>query len=200
MSLANTITCSRIALVFPFMVLVFLQGWVYQVLAFGVFLVASLTDLWDGQVARSRGEVSNFGRLMDPIADKVLILAAFLAFMQLKVIVAWMVVLIVARELIVTGVRLWAASRGRVLSAGRGGKHKTVLQTITILTILAFLVFRSLDNRFAWVSLEWVHEVSGIVIFWLMFATVFLTLSSGVIYMKRDWESIRHAASGKGPG
>ncbi|MBI2870573.1 MAG: CDP-diacylglycerol--glycerol-3-phosphate 3-phosphatidyltransferase [Candidatus Omnitrophica bacterium] len=196
MTLANQITLSRIILAFLFMFLLFLPGWLGKVLALVVFIAAALTDLLDGRLARGRGEVTDFGVLMDPIADKVLVLAAFLAFLELKLIAAWMVVLIVARELLVTGLRLLAASKGLVLGAERGGKHKTVSQQVAIITILVVLVLQSLNEDFDLSPFDRVLGIADRVIFMLMLAVTLLTLGSGIGYIRRNWEKITRAAAG----
>lgn len=143
MNLSNILTLSRLAigLVLPFL-LTFPVPFGKTIGLF-VFLLAALTDYWDGWLARRRCEVTRFGQLMDPLADKVLIAAAFICFVALDQIVpAWIVAIIVAREFMVTGLRLLGASRGRIISAGRWGKHKTVWQVIVIAAIICGLALR----------------------------------------------------------
>ncbi len=108
-----------------------------------VFLLAALTDYWDGRLARGRDGVTIFGQLMDPLADKVLIGSAFICFVALDQIVpAWIVVVIIAREFMVTGLRLLAASQGKIIPAGDWGKHKTAWQIFAIAAIIAGLAAR----------------------------------------------------------
>ena len=140
MNLPNKLTISRIILTFVFMFFLFSRGAMAKSLALFIFVAASFTDYYDGLIARRRGQITNFGKLMDPIADKVLTLAAFLAFVELGLIPAWMVVVIIMRELFITGVRLVAVSRGIVLEAETGGKHKTVSQVLAIFLMLIFLI------------------------------------------------------------
>jgi CDP-diacylglycerol--glycerol-3-phosphate 3-phosphatidyltransferase len=151
-----------------------------------VFLLASATDYLDGKIARERNEITDFGKFMDPIADKFLTIAAFLAFVEMGLVPAWMVALIISRELIITGIRLFAATRGRVLCAEAAGKHKTVSQLVAIFFILVFLSLRSvgMDAPEAWSgSLEyWFRQL----IFILMMVTVALTLISGFSYLWRN--------------
>ena len=177
------------------MFFIFQTGWVYQLLALLVFIIAALTDMLDGYVARRAGATSDFGKLMDPIADKILILSAFFAFLELGLISAWMVVLIVARELLITGLRLLALSKGVVLSADRGGKHKMISQTTAIIVILLFLTLRSLDDRFSWIAPDALYAASFPLIYSVMFITVAWTLASGILYLKGNWERIQHAAT-----
>src|SRR3989338_1335633 len=111
MNLPNKLTLARIALTFIFLVFLFSKGLLFRYLSLVTFIVALLTDFYDGHIARSRNLVTDFGKLMDPIADKILVLAAFLAFVELQIIPAWMVVLVIVREFVITGMRLLAASK-----------------------------------------------------------------------------------------
>ena len=102
-----------------------------------IFLLAALSDYWDGRLARNKYGITVFGQLMDPLADKVLMGAAFICFVALDQIVpAWIVVIIVTREFMVTGLRLLGASQGKIISAGRWGKHKTIWQIVVIAVII----------------------------------------------------------------
>ena len=124
MNLPNKLTISRIILTFIFMILLFSKGLAFKVSALVVFFIASCTDFIDGYLAKKTGEVTDFGRLMDPIADKVLVISAFLAFVEMKLVPAWIVVIIVLREFIITGLRLMAFRKGEVIEAELAGKHK----------------------------------------------------------------------------
>lgn len=177
MKLSNGLTLSRILLAFLFMIFLFKGGLLYRSLALLTFLIASVTDFYDGKIARHKREVSDFGKLMDPIADKILILSAFLAFVQLQLVPAWMVILILTRELMVTGVRLLALSKGVVLEAARGGKHKTATQMVAVLWILGILLFREKTP-----SIPFFDDS----IFFVAFFTVWVTLSSGLLYLFRN--------------
>ncbi|MEA3329035.1 MAG: CDP-diacylglycerol--glycerol-3-phosphate 3-phosphatidyltransferase [Candidatus Omnitrophota bacterium] len=186
MNLPNKLTISRIILTFVFMFFLFSSWWPGKYLALLIFIIACLTDYYDGYIAKQKNMITNFGRLADPIADKILVLAAFLAFVELKILPAWMVVLIILRELIITGVRLLAFSRGKVLPAKKEGKHKTVSQMLAIFSILVFLAFRETLSRFfgLWnISFEIMFRRT---VFILMLVTVALTLSSGLLYLWRN--------------
>ena len=168
------------------MFFLFSKWWLGKYLALATFILACLTDYYDGRIAHQRGLVTTFGKLMDPVADKVLLIAAFLAFVELKIVPAWMVVLIIFREFIITGMRLLAISRGSVLAAETGGKHKTASQMLAIFSILIFLVFRETLIRYFnfWdLSYEVWFKRS---IFILMLITVALTLISGFSYLRRN--------------
>ncbi|MDB6022050.1 MAG: pgsA, partial [Pedosphaera sp.] len=109
-----------------------------ETVALALFSAASLTDYFDGKIARRDKLITNFGILMDPLADKILVCSAFIAFVGLNWMAAWMVVIIVARELAITGLRLLAASKNVVLAAEGFGKHKTISQIVAIIAILVF--------------------------------------------------------------
>ena len=183
MNLPNKITLSRIALAFVFMFFLFCRGITAKYLALFTFIAASLTDLIDGRIARRRKLENDFGRLMDPIADKILILAAFLAFVEMEIIPAWMVIIIIFRELVITGLRLNAARCGKILAASLAGKHKTVSQMVSIITILVFLIVRESAKGF-WSPILELWFKRGI--FYLILFTVALTLISGLSYIIRN--------------
>ncbi|MCQ9207966.1 MAG: CDP-diacylglycerol--glycerol-3-phosphate 3-phosphatidyltransferase [Omnitrophica bacterium] len=190
MNLANKITLSRIGLTFVFMFFLFSQGLVAKYLALITFVFASLTDLLDGHIARKRKTENDFGRLMDPIADKILVLAAFLAFVEMKIIPAWMVIIIIFRELVITGLRIIAATRGKVLSASLAGKHKTVSQMVAIISILIFLIIKESAQGLWGPVWELWFERS---VFYLMLVTVIFTLISGLSYIIRNKPTLFNA-------
>src|SRR3989338_759156 len=144
MNLANKLTISRIMLSGIFIWFLFIRGPGAKFMAMAIFLVACLTDYYDGYIARKTGGIAAFGKLMDPIADKILVLGAFLAFVEMEIIPAWMFMIIIARELMITGIRILALSQKKVLSADVGGKHKTVSQMVAVISILIFLIIRDL--------------------------------------------------------
>lgn len=183
MNLANKITLSRILLTFVFMFLLFCQGTLTKYLALFTFIIACLTDYFDGRIARKRKTENNFGRLMDPIADKILVLAAFLAFVEMKIIPAWMVIVIIFRELVITGLRIIAASRGKIISASLAGKHKTISQMVAIISILIFLIIKESATP-VWSPVWEVWFRRGA--FYMMLITVILTLVSGLAYLLKS--------------
>ena len=130
---------------------------------------------------------------MDPIADKILILSAFLAFVELGLVPAWMVVIILFREVAVTGLRVLALSKGRVVPADSGGKHKTVSQVVAILAILLLIIFKAAGPA---ASAFWSAKTEAIYkdsIYVLMLITVALTLISGISYLVKNREVYAHA-------
>lgn len=143
-NLPNVLSLSRVFLAPMVMVFLTLRGQFGNIfgLPFGdilaglVFTIAALTDTFDGYIARKHGMVTNLGKLIDPLADKILVIAALISLVQLQRLPAWIVVVIISREFFVTGLRMIAASEGIVISASRGGKIKTVTQIIAILMVI----------------------------------------------------------------
>jgi CDP-diacylglycerol--glycerol-3-phosphate 3-phosphatidyltransferase len=199
-NLPNKLTVSRFVMTGAFLWVVMSRSPLNDTLALVIFCAASLTDLLDGRIARSRGLITNFGILMDPLADKILTCSAFIALVERHMLTppaalfhlgqlgvrpkveAWMVVIIVARELAITGLRLLAASKHLVLAAERYGKHKTISQMVAIISLLI------MDA-----SLEWWPWLQGLLRPWLpwfalisLWATVLLTAVSGALYLWRN--------------
>jgi len=181
-NLPNQLTLIRIVLAFIFVYFISQDGLAYIVVATILFVLACLTDFADGRIARQYGMTSDFGKLMDPIADKFLILAAFLSFVRMQIVENWMVLLILGREIVVTGLRIFALTHGKVLAAERAGKHKTVSQMVAIFAVLGFIIFKeSLSRVYQWSSHVEIWWECGIDL--LMLVTVALTLISGLSYL-----------------
>src|SRR5947199_1747919 len=136
MNLPNKLTLSRFVLTVIFLIVMFSQVRFHETIALFLFSAAGISDFLDGQIARRQKLITNFGILMDPLADKIMVCSAFIAFVGLNWIPAWMVVIVVARELAITGLRLLAASKNVVLAAEGYGKHKTISQIVAIISIL----------------------------------------------------------------
>jgi CDP-diacylglycerol--glycerol-3-phosphate 3-phosphatidyltransferase len=196
MNLPNKLTILRIALVGVFMFFLLSPGLIAKCLAFATFLAASLTDLLDGYIAKKYNMVTDFGKLMDPIADKILVLSAFLAFVQMELIPAWMALVIVFRELAVTGLRIAALAQRRVLSADDGGKHKMVSQVVSVFVILLFVIFKEARAGQAgpWSGIA--QNMYSDTIYILMLITTVLTLISGVSYLVKNKEVYINAKTG----
>src|SRR5215207_4499151 len=135
MNLPNKLTISRFILTIAFLVVMFSEVRFHETIALVLFVAGGISDFLDGQIARRRNLITNFGILMDPLADKIMVCSAFIAFVGLKWLPAWMAVVVVARELAITGLRLLAASKNVVLAAEGYGKHKTVSQIVAIISI-----------------------------------------------------------------
>jgi CDP-diacylglycerol--glycerol-3-phosphate 3-phosphatidyltransferase len=182
MNIANRLTLLRIVLTFVFMAFLFIHGLWAKIVSLAIFIFAALSDYFDGRIAQKRNMVTDFGRLMDPIADKILVLAAFAAFVQMQLVDAWMFMIIVSREILITSLRLFALNKGKVLSATRAGKHKTLSQMLVIFVILGFIVFKeTMLTFYTWNPTGEKIFRQGIYI--LMLITVGLTLYSGLSYL-----------------
>lgn len=146
----NILTLSRFGMAGLLMICLSVSFPGAGIVALIVFILAALTDALDGHLARTVYGCTDFGKLMDPLADKVLTAAAFIGFVELNIIPAWMVTLILAREFMVTGLRLIAADKGIVLAAGIWGKHKTIWQMVFISIVLLLGCFQPLENVHIW--------------------------------------------------
>ena len=180
MNLPNKLTLLRILLVPVFVAFLLWESLPKHALyALLIFSVASLTDLLDGKIARKYNLVTNFGKFMDPIADKLLICAAYTAFVQLGICSAWAVILILAREFTVTSLRLVAVGEGTVIAANYWGKVKTASQmTVTILV----MALRQCD---AWRWIDggvWMNPLCAV----LIWVSVALTVISGIVYLLQN--------------
>src|SRR3954464_14789691 len=189
MNLPNKLTLSRFVLTVGFMVVMFSQFKLHVTVALALFVAAGISDFLDGQIARRRKLITNFGILMDPLADKIMVCSAFIAFIELNWIRAWMVVIIVARELAITGLRLLAASKNVVLAAEGYGKHKTISQIVAIITILVLHSYEQWGvvgkAIFGWHLIgdsPWVLSFAKAAT-WLAVA---LTMVSGCLYLWRN--------------
>src|SRR3954466_10472306 len=144
MNLPNKLTLSRFGLTVLFLIVIFSRMPYHESIALTFFVAAGISDFLHGQIARRRNLITNFGILMDPLADKIMVCSAFIAFVGVHWLAAWMAVVVVARELAITGLRLLAASKNVVLAAERYGKHKTISQ---IVAIIAIFVERIIDQN-----------------------------------------------------
>ena len=194
MNLPNKLTMFRLILV-PFFVAVLLAPALphHYLIAAILFAVASYTDHLDGMLARKNNQITDFGKFMDPLADKVLVISALVCFVELHLANVWMVLLIIAREFMVTSIRLVAADKGQVIAANNWGKAKTVSQIIAILVVL-FLQYW-LELAVAGVSLPvMVNEPFASLLgqLLILIATV-LAVVSGVIYLKQNWQIVKTA-------
>lgn len=183
MKLPNILTVSRFVLAGVFMICLSVSFPGAPLAAAIVFGVAALTDALDGHLARNVYGCSSFGKLMDPLADKVLTAAAFIGFVELRIMPAWMVTLILSREMMVTGLRLLAIDKGLILSAGAWGKHKTIWQMVFISSVL---LLRVVYWIYPWSFLE--SELYRQILLWTGGAVTVLTVWSGIIYFRQNLE------------
>lgn len=174
MTLASKITLIRVAFIPVYMVLMYLSGgdpnyWMW--IALGVFIVASLTDFVDGQIARRCNQVSDFGKFLDPLADKLLTIACMTMFCQWGQVPAWALMIVLTREFAVTGLRLVAVGKGTVIAAGWSGKVKTASTMIGLCFMMAF---------------PSVELLCGIVVGVIVVTTVY----SGIEYFVQNWKCL----------
>lgn len=187
MNLPNRLTVLRLVLTLPFVVALSIQFPGAKWLALCLFIASSLTDYADGYIARKFKLITDFGKLMDPLVDKIMTMSAFICLVAIGSVPAWAAIIIVSREFLITGLRLMAAVRGKVLAAERLGKLKTVWQIVTILYCLIVVAiidqFGRLLNALTVTSLN----VAGLT---LIFLTVGLTLWSGISYFAKNWDLV----------
>ena len=188
MNWANRLTLSRLVLTILF-VAALNSSWQYgRTAALILFLLAGITDFVDGEVARRYSRVTNFGKLMDPLVDKIMMAAAFISLVPLKAVPAWAATTVVARDFLITGLRLMASATGKVLPAERLGKQKTSWQVVTVIFFLVLLSaseLRYVDEKSTWWWRAWYE--AGPILVWI---TVALTLYSGLGYAWRHRELI----------
>ena len=174
MTLASKITLVRVAFIPLYMVLMYLSGGdfgLWMLLALAVFIIASLTDYVDGQIARRCNQVSDFGKFLDPLADKLLTIAAMTMFCEWGTMPAWALMLVLTREFAVTGLRLVAVGKGTVIAAGKSGKFKTASTMIGLCIMMAF-------PGVAWISATVVTVI------------LVTTVYSGVEYFIQNWNCL----------
>ncbi|MGE4357567.1 MAG: CDP-diacylglycerol--glycerol-3-phosphate 3-phosphatidyltransferase [Candidatus Omnitrophota bacterium] len=182
MNLPNILTVLRIILTFVFMYFLFHAGVFSKFMAIFIFFLASLTDYWDGYLARKNNLVTNFGKLMDPLADKILVLAGFIAFVEMGLVPSWMVIIILARELLITGIRIVALTNGTIIPAMRAGKHKAVSQFLVIILTLIFIFIREILMKNEQWSSFW-DTILHTTVFWMFLLVTFITLFSGINFL-----------------
>ena len=197
MTTASKITLVRVVLIPVFMVLLLCSGGndALRWAALGVFVVASISDFVDGYIARHYNQVTDFGKFLDPLADKMLTTAAFLGFLAAGRLDVWAVMIILTREFMVTSVRLVAAKDGTVIAASLAGKAKTVAQFASILYMLAALEFCSWEHTLlAGTAVPgWLFDVLPLVGQALIWVSVVLTVISGFQYV---WSYRQYFTSG----
>jgi len=174
MNTANKLTLIRIVLVPFFMALLMTEKPVYQIISLAVFIIASLTDMIDGKIARKYNQVTTFGKFADPLADKMLIAGAMIALMKYDLVSGWTLFIVLSREFIVSGIRLSAISEGKVIAASMWGKAKTVSQMAAVIVAILLLAFNILP--------AYMHIITDIFI-WI---SVLLTVISGIDYYVKN--------------
>jgi CDP-diacylglycerol--glycerol-3-phosphate 3-phosphatidyltransferase len=194
MTLANKLTFVRLGLVPVFMAALAFPHFWSRVFALVIFVGAALTDYYDGQLARRTGTITRIGTLMDPLADKLLVAAALIGFVEIHElhIPAWIVVLIICREFLITGLRSLAAARGTVMAAESAGKWKTAIQMTTVIIILLILILNRALEHWPVLFAAWPHDVLENILstlhhapLVLMSLTMMVTVLSGGLYIRK---------------
>lgn len=178
----NILTCIRMVLIIPFVILLLggYAGWfgtnllIPCLVADAIFVIASLTDLADGKIARKYNLVTNFGKFMDPLADKLLVCSAMICLVEMGRIPAWIVIVIIAREFIISGFRLVASDNGVVIAASYWGKFKTTFQMVMVIMMI---------TGFGEIS-----SVFNIITLVIMYIALILTVVSLVDYLVKNWQ------------
>ena len=204
-TIPNLITMARVLLTPAVFFLALADGFVPRLLAFFLFAVAAISDLWDGYLARKHGWISDFGKLMDPVADKLLLVATFVPFFIIShrpgplndlpywgELPVWVLAVIFGRELLVTAVRQIAARRGRVIAAGTAGKYKAFVQNIFSGAVLLWYALQTLAREQGWAGAfwdAWQGWLHGPVIGLSLLVALVLTVYSMLVYF---WSWYRH--------
>lgn len=209
MNRANQLTLIRIGIVPLFIAFLTFENFYARLTSLLVFIGAGITDLYDGAIARRTQTITIIGTFLDPLADKLLMSAAFITFLSIQElgIPSWMVFFIVARELIVTAFRSLAAAKGRVLAADTWGKFKTSSQVAVVITIMLILLVNSFMATILHVSLDeylfqygWRYRLAHILQatpYWLMLASMVITILSGVSYFYHNRDLLSEELWGK---
>lgn len=188
MNLANKLTLLRMLLVPIFLIFIAINEIPYGTfIATFIFVIASVTDKLDGYIARSRNQITNFGKFMDPLADKLLVTAALISLVEFRVVPSWAAVIIIAREFAVSGLRTIAASEGKVIAASWWGKIKTVIQIVAIILLLIevnisqsrYLFDLVTNSNFLMNFFDYVPRIS-------LDVAVIITIVSGYDYFRKN--------------
>lgn len=186
LSFPNILTIIRIIIVPIFMFLLLYEPTIIsRIASLVLFLLATVTDFLDGYYARKLNCITSFGKFMDPLADKLLISSALISFVTLKIIPAWMVVIILGREFIITGLRIFSATEGIIVPALFLGKLKATTQMIAVIFILLILISEDIIYHFYPANKYIINGFEG-VIYWSMFIVTVLTFISGVDYLIKN--------------
>ena len=196
MNIANKLTVLRMLLVPLFMLALLNKAVpVHFLWALLIFCIAAITDCIDGKIARKQGIVTDFGKFLDPLADKILVMAAFICFVQLGFAGATAVVIILFREFAVTSVRLVAANNGKVVAANMWGKAKTVTQMLAIISIIAMQAFLEISagKLITLSTAAQLGDMFAVVSSVLLWISVIATVISGCVYIWQNRELIKQA-------
>lgn len=192
MNLANKLTLLRIFLVPVFLIFITIKDIPYgRLIALAIFIIASLTDKLDGYIARSRNQITKFGKFMDPLADKLLVTSALVCLVDFHIIPAWAAMIIIAREFAVTGLRSIAAAEGIVIAASSWGKAKTFTQIVAIILALVNLNYNHVSFGIIKKFIVYPHRFLNISTDIAMGLAIIITIISGVDYFLKNKDVIR---------
>lgn len=191
MNLANKLTIIRIILVPIFLIFIMILKPYGTIIATLVFIIASVTDKLDGYIARSRNQITKFGKFMDPLADKLLVTAALVTLVEFHTIPALAAIIIIAREFAVTGLRTIAASEGIVIAASKWGKVKTVFQIIAIILCLLKVNIDNITELSAFILKYNLYNILMIFINVTLWIAIIITLISGFDYFIKNKEALK---------
>ena len=197
MNLPNKLTCLRMILIIPFVIFMLAgagEG-VYKWIALAIFIIASLTDMLDGQIARKYNLITDFGKFMDPLADKMVVCAVLICFIEMGLLPAWLVIIVVAREFAISGFRAVAADKNKVIAANKWGKIKSQFQYNAIITVLVILVS---GYTLTWEGFyfdvygdialfKWFFLIYSNAVIWLMVAFTVISLYT---YLHDNWSIV----------
>ena len=192
MNLPNKLTVARLIMVPVFVILMSFDHLSTYIIAYLIFTVASITDYYDGKIARDRNLITNFGKLMDPLADKVLMAAAFVMVMDVPTlnVPAWAIVAILAREFLVTGARSLATEEGTVIAANSWGKFKTVSQMVYIFVFLFLAIVVKAVTIWIPEHAEQIAEYVSIASLIGIIAVSMLTVYTGIQFAQTNWKTL----------
>lgn len=190
MNIANRLTILRIVISFICMGLILKFSLFSLTLSLFLFFLASFTDFLDGYIARKKSLVSDLGKILDPLADKVLIIGVFLAFLEKGLVNSFLVILIIIREFLITGLRLFALRQNKVIEAQGFGKHKTFHQIMAIILIFILVITEKVLIKLG-ISLVWFKEFRIITVFLIMLWVAIITLVSGGLYLWKNRQIIK---------
>ena len=187
MNLPNQLSILRILLAIICIYLIWLNSLQTIIAALIIFLLAALTDYLDGQIARRKNLTTNLGKLLDPIADKILIIGVFLAFLELDLISLWVVIVIISREFIITSLRLIALKQNKVLAAEFHGKHKMISQVTAIIIILIIIILHNIYTQH--IIVNWLYyDMINLLMWYVLLITTF----SGGYYLWKNKQVIKN--------
>ena len=196
--LPNRITMFRMAIIVVFIPCLLASNVAFNYIALFLFALAAVSDWLDGHLARKYHIVSDFGKVMDPLADKILVISTLLCFVQLNVVPAWMVVITISREFMINGIRIMAAQEGKIIMASNWGKAKTIVEMTAITAILLLKVIQDTieyyNEKQSWEVIVMKMGNAGDILlqvvyyapYWLMFIAAMMSLISGLDYFFKN--------------